>query len=28
SGELDTLFEENGVGFNKEAADQIREHNG
>jgi monothiol glutaredoxin len=27
SGELDTLFEENGVGFNKEAADQIREHN-
>ena len=27
SGELDTLFEENGVGFNKEAADTIREHN-
>ena len=28
SGELDTLFEENGVNFNKEAANQIREHNG
>ncbi|MEM7470068.1 MAG: Grx4 family monothiol glutaredoxin [Pseudomonadota bacterium] len=27
SGELDTLFEENGVAFNKEAADTIREHN-
>ena len=27
SGELDTLFEENGVGFDKEAADKIREHN-
>ena len=27
SGELDTLFEENGVGFNKEAADKIREAN-
>ena len=27
SGELDTLFEENGVGFNKEAANTIREHN-
>ena len=27
SGELDTLFEENGVTFNKEAADQIRQHN-
>ena len=28
SGELDTLFEENGVGFDKEAADKIREANG
>lgn len=28
SGELDTLFEDKGVGFNKEAADQIRAHNG
>ncbi len=27
SGELDTLFEDKGVAFNKDAADQIREHN-
>ncbi len=27
SGELDTLFEEQGVTFDKEKADQIREHN-
>ncbi|SLN66017.1 Glutaredoxin-4 [Aquimixticola soesokkakensis] len=27
SGELDTLFEENGVTFNKDAADQIRAAN-
>ena len=27
SGELDTLLEENGVGFDKEAADKIREAN-
>jgi monothiol glutaredoxin len=27
SGELDTLFDENGVGYNKEAADKIREAN-
>ncbi|MEL7299902.1 MAG: Grx4 family monothiol glutaredoxin [Pseudomonadota bacterium] len=27
SGELDTLFEENGVGFDKAAAEKIREHN-
>ncbi len=27
SGELDTLLEENGVAFNKEAADTIRAHN-
>ena len=27
SGELDTLFETNGIGFNKEAADKIREAN-
>jgi monothiol glutaredoxin len=27
SGELDTLFEQNGVSFNKEKADQIREAN-
>ncbi|SMX42655.1 Grx4 family monothiol glutaredoxin [Actibacterium lipolyticum] len=27
SGELDTLFEENGVGYDKEAADKIREAN-
>ena len=28
SGELDTLFEENGVGYDKEAANKIREANG
>ena len=28
SGELDTLFEENGVAFSKDAADKIREANG
>ena len=28
SGELDTLFEENGVGFDKDAANKIREANG
>lgn len=28
SGELDTMLEENGVGFDKEAADKIREANG
>lgn len=28
SGELDTLFEDNGVGYDKEAADKIREANG
>lgn len=28
SGELDTLLEENGVGFDKDAADKIREANG
>ncbi|WP_300032298.1 Grx4 family monothiol glutaredoxin [uncultured Roseobacter sp.] len=28
SGELDTLLEENGVGFDKEAANKIREANG
>ena len=28
SGELDTLFEQNGVGFDKDAADKIREANG
>ncbi|WP_375227461.1 Grx4 family monothiol glutaredoxin [Roseobacter sp. S98] len=28
SGELDTLFEDNGVGFDKDAADKIREANG
>ena len=28
SGELDTLFEDNGVAYNKEAADKIREANG
>ena len=28
SGELDTLFEENGVTYSKEAADKIREANG
>ena len=27
SGELDTLFDDNGVAFNKEAADKIREAN-
>ncbi|WP_208351272.1 Grx4 family monothiol glutaredoxin [Pseudaestuariivita rosea] len=27
SGELDTLFDENGVGYDKEAADRIRESN-
>ena len=28
SGELDTLFEENGVDYDKDAADKIREANG
>ncbi|WP_425039370.1 Grx4 family monothiol glutaredoxin [Primorskyibacter sp. S187A] len=28
SGELDTMFEDNGVGFDKDAADKIREANG
>lgn len=28
SGELDTLLEENGIPFDKEAADKIREANG
>ena len=28
SGELDTLFDENGVTFDKDAADKIREANG
>ncbi|MEO0634227.1 MAG: Grx4 family monothiol glutaredoxin [Pseudomonadota bacterium] len=28
SGELDAMFEENGVSFDKEAADKIREANG
>ena len=28
SGELDTLFDGNGVGYSKEAADKIREANG
>ncbi|SFP55222.1 Grx4 family monothiol glutaredoxin [Tranquillimonas alkanivorans] len=27
SGELDKLFEDNGVGFDKDAANKIREHN-
>ena len=27
SGELDTLFEENGIKFNKEASDKVREAN-
>ena len=27
SGELDTMFEENGVSFDKDAADKIRESN-
>ncbi|MEM6825300.1 MAG: Grx4 family monothiol glutaredoxin [Pseudomonadota bacterium] len=28
SGELDTLFDDNGVAYDKDAADKIREHNG
>ena len=28
SGELDTLFDDNGVSYDKEAADKIREANG
>ena len=28
SGELDQLIEDKGVGFDKDAADNIREHNG
>ncbi len=28
SGELDTLLEENGIAFSKDAADKIRESNG
>ncbi|NNK77767.1 MAG: Grx4 family monothiol glutaredoxin [Litoreibacter sp.] len=28
SGELDTLFDENGVNYDKDAADKIREANG
>lgn len=28
SGELDTLFDDNGVGYDKDAADKIREANG
>jgi len=28
SGELDALFDKKGVAYNKEAADQIRAHNG
>ena len=28
SGELDTLFDQNGVSYSKEAADRIREANG
>ncbi len=28
SGELDTLFEDNGVSYDKDAADKIREANG
>ena len=28
SGELDTLLEENGIGFSKDAADKVREANG
>ncbi|MEW9918605.1 Grx4 family monothiol glutaredoxin [Marimonas sp. MJW-29] len=28
SGELDTMFDENGVAYDKEAADKIREANG
>ncbi len=27
SGELDTLFDDKGVSYNKDAANQIREHN-
>ena len=27
SGELDTMFEENGISYDKEAADKIRESN-
>ena len=27
SGELDTMFEENGISYNKDAADKIRESN-
>ena len=27
SGELDTLFDQNGIGYSKEAADRIREAN-
>lgn len=27
SGELDQLFDDNGVSYNKDAANQIREHN-
>ncbi len=27
SGELDQLFDDKGVGYNKDAANQIREHN-
>ncbi|MDE0694236.1 MAG: monothiol glutaredoxin, Grx4 family, partial [Boseongicola sp.] len=27
SGELDQLFDEKGVAYNKDAADKIREHN-
>ena len=27
SGELDQMFEEKGISFNKDAANQIREHN-
>ena len=28
SGELDTLFDDNGIGYDREAADKIREANG
>ena len=28
SGELDTMFDDNGVGYDKDAADKIREANG
>ena len=27
SGELDTMFEENGISYDKDAADKIRESN-